>query len=91
MLMDKCYPSRAHPAAGRLLRFAVAAWLLSPSLLPAAIQKTLSINYKAAKITEAAKIVTAATGATTYEAEISQGGQHHDVLFHADGTEVVKK
>ena len=37
MLMDKCYPSRAHPAAGRLLRFAVAAWLLSPSLLPAAI------------------------------------------------------
>ncbi len=59
--------------------------------LPAAIQKTLNINYKAAKITEAAKIVTAATGITTYEAEISQGGQHHDVLFHADGTEVVKK
>jgi len=58
--------------------------------LPAAIQKALSINYKSAKITEAAKIVTA-TGATTYEAEISRGGQPHDVLFRADGTEVVKK
>ena len=58
--------------------------------LPAAVQKTLAASYKAFKITEAAKIVTAATGATTYEAEISQGGKHRDVLFNADGTEVKK-
>ena len=58
--------------------------------LPAPVQKALASNYKAAKITEAAKIVTAATGATTYEAEVSQGGKHRDVLFNADGTEVKK-
>ena len=58
--------------------------------LPAPVQKALATTYKGAKITEAAKIVTAATGATTYEAEISQGGQHRDVLFGADGTEVKK-
>ena len=58
--------------------------------LPAPVQKALAVNYKAYKITEAAKIVTAATGATTYEAEVSQGGKHHDVLFNADGTEVKK-
>ncbi|MCI1187153.1 PepSY-like domain-containing protein [Hymenobacter sp. DH14] len=56
--------------------------------LPAPVQKALATYYKAAKVTEAAKIVTAATGATTYEAEISQAGQHRDVLFRADGTEV---
>lgn len=58
--------------------------------LPAAVQKTLAANYKAFKTTEAAKIVTAATGATTYEAEISRGGKHRDVMFNADGTEVKK-
>ncbi|GAB2873806.1 PepSY-like domain-containing protein [Hymenobacter ruber] len=58
--------------------------------LPAPVQKALAANYKGHKITEAAKIVTAATGATTYEAEISQAGQHRDVLFNADGTEVKK-
>ena len=58
--------------------------------LPAAVQQALATRYKAAKITEAAKIVTAATTATTYEAEISQGGKHRDVGFNADGTEVKK-
>jgi Putative beta-lactamase-inhibitor-like, PepSY-like len=58
--------------------------------LPAPVQKALAANYKACKVTEAAKIVTAATGATTYEAEISQAGKHRDVLFNADGTEVKK-
>ena len=58
--------------------------------LPAPVQKALAANYKAYKITEAAKIVTAATGAATYEAEVSQGGKHRDVLFNADGTEVKK-
>ena len=58
--------------------------------LPAPVQKMLATSYKAYKITEAAKIVTAATGTTTYEAEISQTGKHRDVLFNADGTEVKK-
>ncbi len=58
--------------------------------LPAPVQKALAASYKAYKITEAAKIVTAATGATTYEAEISQGGKHRDVLFGANGAEVKK-
>lgn len=58
--------------------------------LPAPVKATLAANYKAYKVTEAAKIVTAATGTTTYEAEVSQGGKHHDVLFNADGTEVKK-
>lgn len=58
--------------------------------LPAAVQKALATAYKGSKITEAAKIVTAATGATTYEAEVSQAGKKHDVLFTADGTEVKK-
>ena len=58
--------------------------------LPAPVQATLTRNFKAYKVTEAAKIVTAATGATTYEAEVSQAGKHRDVLFNADGTEVKK-
>ena len=63
---------------------------ISVAQLPASVQKALAVSYKTAKIKEAAKIVTAATGATTYEAEISQGGKHRDVLFEADGTEVKK-
>ena len=35
--------------------------------------------------TEAAVLVSA-SGATTYEAEVSQGGKHHDVVFNADGS-----
>lgn len=58
--------------------------------LPAPVQQALATNYKAGKVTEAAKIVSAATGNTTYEAEIAQGGKHRDVLFNADGTEVRK-
>ena len=58
--------------------------------LPAPVQNTLATSYKAYRITEAAKIVTAATGTTTYEAEISRAGKHRDVLFNADGTEVKK-
>jgi hypothetical protein len=58
--------------------------------LPEGIHKAIAAKYKGYKIIEAAKIVTAATGVTTYEAEISQAGKHHDVLFNADGTEVKK-
>ena len=63
---------------------------MAVSQLPSPVQKTLATSYKTCKITEAAKIVTAATGATTYEAEISQAGKHRDVRFNADGTEVKK-
>ncbi|WP_210517050.1 PepSY-like domain-containing protein [Hymenobacter terricola] len=58
--------------------------------LPAPVRKTLATRYSAYKITEAAKIVTVATGAISYEAEVSQGGKQHDVLFNADGREVKK-
>ena len=64
---------------------------LAMSQLPASVQKALAMHYQSYKITEAAKIVTAATGVTTYEAEVSQGGEHRDVLFNADGTEIAKK
>ena len=58
--------------------------------LPAPVQKALASQYKTAKIMEAAKIVTAATGATSYEAEIDQNGRQRDVLFRSDGT-IVRK
>ena len=63
---------------------------MAVSQLPAPVQKALAANYKAFKITEAAKIVAAATGLTTHEAEVAQGGKHRDVLFNADGTEARK-
>ena len=61
----------------------------SPTKLPAAVRATLARDYKAYKVTEAAVLVSA-SGATTYEAEVSQGGKHHDVVFNADGS-LVKK
>ena len=64
---------------------------LAPAQLPAPVRQALGARYAAYRVTEAAKIVTAATGATTYEAEVSRGGQHRDVLFRADGTEVPRR
>ena len=58
---------------------------MSPTKLPAAVRATLARDYKACKVTEAAVLVSA-SGATTYEAEVSQGGKHHDVVFNADGS-----
>ena len=58
---------------------------MSPAKLPAAVRATLARDYKAYKVTEAAVLVSA-SGATTYEAEVSQGGKHHDVVFNADGS-----
>ena len=58
---------------------------MSPAKLPAAVRAKLASNYKAYKVTEAAVLVSA-SGATTYEAEVSQGGKHHDVVFNADGS-----
>ena len=58
---------------------------MSPAKLPAAVRATLARDYKAYKVTEAAVLVSA-SGATTYEAEVSQGGKHHDVVFNANGS-----
>ena len=58
---------------------------MSPAKLPAAVRATLARDYKAYKVTEAAVLVSA-SGATTYEAEVSQGGKHHKVVFNADGS-----
>lgn len=57
----------------------------TPAQLPAAVRAKLASDYKAYKVTEAATIVSA-SGTTTYEAEVSKGGKHQDVLFNADGS-----
>ena len=62
---------------------------MSPTKLPAAVRAKLASDYKAYKVTEAATLVSA-SGTTTYEAEVSKGGKHQDVLFNADGS-LVKK
>ena len=56
-----------------------------PAQLPAAVRARLASDYKTFQITEAATLVSA-NGATTYEAEVSKGGKHQDVVFNADGT-----
>ena len=58
---------------------------MSPAKLPAAVRAKLASDYKAYKVTEAATLVSA-SGTTTYEAEISKGGKHQDVVFNADGS-----
>ena len=58
---------------------------MSSAKLPAAVRATLARDYKPYEVTEAAVLVLA-SGATTYEAEVSQGGKHHDVVFNADGS-----
>jgi len=58
---------------------------MTPAQLPAAVRAKLASDYKAYKVTEAATIVSA-SGTTTYEAEVSKGGKHQDVLFNADGS-----
>lgn len=63
---------------------------LRPAQLPAPVREALATRHRAAKVTEAAKIVTHKTGAVTYEAEVSEGGQRRDLLFGADGQEVAK-
>ena len=62
---------------------------MSPAKLPAAVRAKLASDYRAYKVTEAAVLVSA-SGATTYEAEVSKGGKHQDVVFNADGS-LVKK
>ncbi len=56
-----------------------------PAQLPAAVRARLASDYKTFKITEAATLVSA-NGTTTYEAEVSKGGKHQDVVFNADGS-----
>ena len=58
---------------------------MSPAKLPAAVRTKLATDYKAYKVTEAATLVSA-DGTTTYEAEVSKGGKHQDVVFNADGS-----
>lgn len=58
--------------------------VMTPAQLPAAVRTTLARDYKATRVVEAASIVRA-DGTTVYEAEVSQHGKQHDVLFTADG------
>ncbi len=64
---------------------------LTPSALPAPVRAALAARYKGLKVNEAARIVAADTGAVMYEAEVRQNGKTRDVLFTADGGEVVKE
>ena len=63
---------------------------MRPSQLPVPVRQVLATRYKAAKVTEAAKIVTHKTKAVTYEAEVTEGGKKHDLILTADGQEVAK-
>ncbi|GAB3825882.1 PepSY-like domain-containing protein [Hymenobacter jeollabukensis] len=56
--------------------------------LPAAVRSKLVRAYAGYQVTEAARIVTAATGATTYEAELRRPGKKMDVIFDANGAVV---
>lgn len=58
---------------------------MSPAQLPAAVRAKLASDYKVYKVTEAAVLVSA-SGTTTYEAEVSRGGKHQDVVFNVDGS-----
>ena len=80
--------SMVFAAAGTLLETETE---ISMAQLPAAVRAMLSSQYAGYKVTEAAKIVAAATGAITYEAEVSKGGKELDVLFSADGVELKQK
>lgn len=73
-------------AAGQLLETETE---IRVAQLPAAVRGKLTSAYAGYQVTEAAKIVTAATGATTYEAELRKPGKKMDVIFDANG-EVVK-
>lgn len=64
---------------------------LAPSALPAPVRQALAKHYKGLKVSEAAKIVAAKTGAVSYEAEVRENGKSRDILFTADGHEVSKK
>lgn len=61
---------------------------MAPGALPAPVRHTLATRYKGIKVSEAAKIVAAKTGAVTYEAEVREHSRTRDVLFTADGQEV---
>lgn len=52
--------------------------------LPVLAKTVLLQRYQGYKVTETARIVSAA-GTTTYEAEVRQGGRHEDVLFDENG------
>lgn len=54
--------------------------------LPAPVTAALARDHAAATVNEAARILDA--GATTYEAEVTEGGRTHDLMFTADGAPV---
>ena len=60
---------------------------MPPAQLPAAVRATLARDFGNYRITEAATLISG-RGITTYEAEVSKGGQRQDVVFNANGTRV---
>ena len=57
---------------------------IAVSALPAAVTAALARDYAGKTVSEAARIVSG--GKTTYEAEITEDGQPHDLVFQEDGT-----
>jgi hypothetical protein len=54
------------------------------SMLPEGVQQYVNLNYKGYEIKEAAKIVKS-KGEKYYEAEVSNGNKHKDLLFDLQG------
>lgn len=62
---------------------------IQTAALPTVITEYCSKSFPGYKLSEAAKIIDA-TGKLTYEAELSKGKMHFDVLFDANGTYISK-
>jgi len=62
--------------------------VLNDKQLPSAVRATLTRNFKAYQVQEIAT-VTNADGRTLYEAELAQAGKKQEVLFTADGQQML--
>ena len=57
--------------------------------LPAAASEYCTVNYADHKLSEAAKITDDA-GKISFEAELTKGGEHFDIIFDAEGNFIKK-
>ncbi len=63
---------------------------METSKLPNSVREYCSKNYKDHKLTEASKITTA-SGEVKYEAELSKGKSHFDLIFDSKGNLISKE
>jgi hypothetical protein len=62
--------------------------VLNDRQLPPAVRATLTRDFNACQVQEIAT-VTKADGSTLYEAELAQAGQKQEILFTADGQQIL--